>query len=365
MKPPMRYLLRYSAHCFPVLIWLILLLSLTAPATAQAEKRLIQMGWNTPTLQEMPAYLDAAQRTPFHGVVFDIALPSEPRGLGWTIFSREPVNVDYVRAVGAAYKDLEWGRLTDNFLRVTVTPGNVDWFDDFQQVQRNFRVMAELANILGFRGIMLDTEMYGDNILFTYPRQLYKNLHSYDEYNQQAYQRGRQIMRAMNRGYPGITILLTYSTSLAAQRGGEFDGSHHGYGLLVPFVDGLIAGADENTLIHDGYEGAYQFKSESEFRDAYLLIKEQSLPFSRNPQRYTQKIRAGFGLWLDHACPSGQGLQPGGCSGGFTPANFGPLVNVAMQYSERYVWIYSQSINWFTGEGISPDWQQTLYGLGQ
>ncbi|MBZ0293606.1 MAG: hypothetical protein K8L99_13645 [Anaerolineae bacterium] len=353
-----RLLTRYSMA-------VVMLLCLSTPTSAQADKRLIELGWDTPSLQEMPTYLDAAQRTPFDGVVLDVDIPHDSRGLGWTIFGKEQVDGNFLEALGAAYSNLEWGRLTDNFLRVTVSPGNIDWFDSFQSVQYNFQAVAQLARTLGFRGIMLDTEQYGENILFTYPRQLYKNLHNYDEYHTQAYRRGRQIMRAMNAGYPGITVLLTYGTSLAAQRGSEFDGSRHGYGLMVPFVDGLIAGADENTTLHDVFEGAYHFKRESEFRDAYLLIHQKSLQFARNPRLYSQKVQAGFGLWLDHACTRNQGLQPGGCSGGYTPANIGPVVDVAMQYSDRYVWIYSQSISWYTGANIPTDWQQALYSLGQ
>lgn len=335
------------------------------PALPRSEKRLLQMGWQTPPLQQMPQYLTAAQHTPFDGLILSVESPHHSAGLGWTIFSEVPVDKAELETLGTWYGRLHWGRLTDNFLRVTVSPGVIDWYDDFDAVIGNFEAMARLARQLGFRGIMLDTEQYGDITLFSYPHRKYKNLYTYEEYRTQAFRRGRQIMRALNRAYPGITVLYTYGMTMGSQRGAAFDGSRHGYGLMIPFIEGMIRAADEHTVLVDAFEGSYQYKNETEFLAAYQLIKGYTRDFARDPRRYAQKMQAGFGLWLDHNCGSGQGLQPGGCSAGFTPASFSSSVDMALRYSDRYVWVYSQSVNWFTGEGMPPDWATVLPTIGQ
>lgn len=338
------------------------------PASAAAnDKRLLAMGWQVPLLQQMPRHLEAAQQTPLDGVIVDVGIHDRPLALAWLIFHTERLDTAQMEAIGANYANIDWGRLTDNFLRVNISPAqNIDWFDDFSSVIHNMRAAVQLARTLGFKGIMFDTEQYRDVILFNFQRQLYMNLHGYDAYVAQAYRRGRQLMAAINDIYPDITILYTFAHSFPAQRGSEFDGSRHSYGLMLPFLDGMLRAASEETTFVDGYENSYTFKRESDFRSAFLLMKER-VPqgFTRHPQRYQRSFQAGFGLWLDHACPSGQGLIPGGCSGGFTPSTIKPIVDVALQYSDRYVWIYSQTVNWFTGEGIPADWQAPLQSLGR
>ncbi len=337
-----------------------------SPPLPRSEKRLLQWGWNTPFLQQMPSRLSGAQHLPFDGIITDVWMRDRNIGLSWLLFGEEQFDRAALEQIARQYSGLHWGRFTDNFLRVNVMPGTVDWFDNFDSILYNFETIAGLARILGFRGIMFDTEQYGGLTLFSYPHRKYKNLHSHDEYKEQAYLRGRQAMRALNRGYPGITVLYTHSLSFGAQRGNAFDGSRHGYGLMMPFIDGMIRAADDNTMLVDAFESAYSYRQEAEFAAGYHLIKHQTrFSFARHPRQYGEKVRAGFGVWLDNSCSRNTGLQAGGCSGGFTPQSFRRTVEIALQYSDRYVWVYSQSINWFTGEGIPADWGAVLPTIGQ
>ncbi len=57
----------------------------------RAAQRVIEMGWNTPKLQAMPDYIDAAQSTPFDGVIFDAETLRGTRGLSWRLFGSERI----------------------------------------------------------------------------------------------------------------------------------------------------------------------------------------------------------------------------------------------------------------------------------
>ncbi len=325
-------------------------------------KRTLEMGWQTPKLQEMPQYIEVAQTLPFDGIIFDIDVPGPARGLSWKLFGDEPVDQTLLDGIVVDLEGMEWGKLTDNFIRVNIAPGNVDWFDDFDTLLNNLEEIARLAYQLDFQGIMLDTEQYRSSNyrLFDYQTLPYSERYDFDEYSEQVYQRGQEIMQALNRGYPGITVLYTFGISLVSQIGAPDDLSNHPEGLLKPFIEGMIAAADEETTLVDAIEGSYGYTSEQQFLVAYKLIKGLTHDLVvRDPERYGEVMQAGFGLWIDHDCGEGP-LQPGGCPNGFTPESFQRALALAQYYSERYVWVYSERVSWYTGEGIPVEWHTAL-----
>ena len=166
-------------------------------------------------------------------------------------------------------------------------------------------------------------------------------------------------MQALNRGYPGITVLYTFALTHVPPQSTERLATYPS-GLLKPFVEGMIAVADNKTMLVDAFEESYGYNDEIQFLLAYKRIKGLTRDFNaRNPQRYGEVVRAGFGLWLDHDCGEG-GLVPEGCPNGFTPESFENALNLALKYSDRYVWIYSERVNWYTGKSIPPEWYSVL-----
>jgi hypothetical protein len=351
--------LYYHALWLIPLVIVVYLLSQRAPE-ARPNQHLLEFGWNTPRLQDAPAYIEAAQNLPFDGLILDIATPRHEAGLSWTLFGAERVDRPFLDGLASEMSGLEWGRLSHNLLRVNVTPGNVDWYDDFDSILYNMEAIAKQARDLGFAGIMFDTEQYPSGFaLFDYSRQIYRDRYSYDEYAEQVYRRGQEVMAALNHGYPGLTVLYTYSLSLASQHFSRNWLPTFHYGLLVPFVEGMIAAADSEAVLVDGFEVSYGYTEEGQFRYAADLIRNQTATtFARDPDRYRTVTRVGFGLWLDHDCANG--LVTGGCPNGFTPESFRRALNLAQQYSDGYVWVYSQRVNWYTGDGIPMDWQPVL-----
>lgn len=314
-----------------------------------AEHKLIEWGWDTPRLQDFAAALPAAQLLAFDGAVIDVKTPLDGRGLSWTLFTNKPTDIDVLDALEHDYGRLNWGRMNNNFLRLTVFPADIDWFGDWTYVNSNASAWAYLAGRLGFVGIVLDTEQYEQVALFD--DQAQPNSRSLDDYTKQATQRGREFMDALEAGFHNLTVIYTFALTVGDKP--ELVPSR--YRLLVPFVEGMAAAADLNTTLVDGYENSYIYKNPADFEQAANRIRSVQ-PRVVSPTGW-RAPQVGFGLWIDPVCGDG-GLPEDGC--GFSRAEFRVALEAAIHSSDRYVWIYSQHINWYTGAGIPGVWSETM-----
>lgn len=334
----------------------LILLSASAPTPATCESRkLIEWGWDTPSLQEMPPLLPNAQALPFDGAVFDVDTPLHGVGLSWTLFGRQALEQQTLDALAAEYRNLEWGRMTDNFLRLTVFPADIDWFDEqapgWDVIYENARLWSRLAHELGFVGVVLDVEQYGVVKVFDYAQQPNAAQKSFEEYAERSYQRGQAYMAALEAGFPGITVLFTYGLTIDLS-----PANPRRYELLIPFLEGMAFAAGEGTMLIDGYEHSYIYRDEAQFRQGREQIRAVT-PQYPGTNSFRQPLLAAFGLWIDPVCGDG-GLPPEGC--GFTPTEFQQALGYALQYSDRYVWVYSQRINWYTNQNIPPQWWDVM-----
>jgi hypothetical protein len=179
-------------------------------------KKMIQFGWDEPDPAFMRKHIRRMEQSPFDGTVFHISYRSKNGRTGnftweaWgrTLFSERDLN--------DARKDLRrtrFRRFQHNFLRFNVTPADLDWFDDYSAVIGNARLAGKLARQGKARGILLDTETYKE-ALFDYRKQRDSGTKSWEEYAAQARRRGREIMQAFQRDFPGITIFLTMGYEL-------------------------------------------------------------------------------------------------------------------------------------------------------
>ena len=93
--------------------------------------------------------------------------------------------------------------------------------------------------------MLFDIEQY-DGLLFDYRKQRDAKTKSWEVYAAQVRQRGREVMEAFQDGYPGLTVFLTFCYSLpwleSASGRGALAECH--YGLLAPFMDGLVDAAE-------------------------------------------------------------------------------------------------------------------------
>lgn len=329
----------------------------SAPAGAGDRRSLIEFGWDEPDSRFLREHLAEMEKTPFDGCVYHVdAHPARaaPASLTWQGWGRRRFSAD---ELAEARADLEAvasspSRFRRNFLRFNTTPADLDWFDDYAAVVANARFAAELARASGGPGILLDTEAY-EGKLFDYRKQREAPRRPWAEYAAQARRRGREVMSAMQDGYPDLTVFLTFGYTLPWKQSerGRKPLAECSEGLLVPFLDGMVSAARGRARIVDGHELSYGYRDRSAFVDARCAITKDAAALADDPAAYARVISAGFGLWLDHDWRK-VGWHPDDPSKNhFTPAGFGASLRSALELSDEYVWIYTETPRWWSARG--------------
>ena len=332
-------------------------------------RKLIEFGWDEPDLEFLLSNRAVMQRSPFDGCVFHVntSVPGKsPESLTWLGWGRREFKAE---EFPGAFKALAASKIVidpqrkafdHNFLRFNVTPGKLDWFDDHRAVVANARLAGMLARQAACDGILLDTEQY-EGQLFDYAKQRDAARRSWLDYAFQARRRGKEVMAAIQESFPELTVMLTFGPSLLCGHPPDVfvPREVHRYGLLVPFVDGLIDATEGKTRIVDGFEQSYGYREAASFKKARELITNQAAPQMANPPAYRRVISAGFGVWLDYDWRK-RGWKPElPETNYFSPERFHDALRSALHWSDEYVWIYTEKPRWWSGEGKPVDLPDT------
>jgi hypothetical protein len=319
----------------------------------QSSSKLIELGWGTPSPTYIRVHIQEMEQLPFDGLVLDLKSntgPADTRGhFSWNVWGAKALQAsDYSETIDAL-QQIQFKRFTENFLRFNIAPGNIDWYDEqFRGVLANASLVARLVRQCHLTGLFLDTEQYRGKA-FHYPSQPHHQEHSFAEYQMQVRQRGREFIQALTADGAAFTVLLTWGYSYVFQAGKPLDTAH--YGLLPAFLDGLLDGATPDTLIYDGWEGAYGYKTEQHFQKAYDIMRYRSLEWTGVQEQFRRNHRASFGIWVDN----GKVWDTQDFTRNyFTPAAFEQAVRLALNRTDRYVWIYSEKTRWWDGSMPSP-----------
>lgn len=319
-------------------------------------KKLIEFGWDEPNTAFMRQHIAEMERSPFDGCVFHVTY-AKPDGTSgeftWEGWSTRAFTQAEVRSALADLQATHFRRFTHNFLRFNTVPGDVDWFDDFSAILNNARLAAQVARGGKAQGILFDVEQYKAP-LFDYRQQRDAATKSWSEYAAQVRQRGREVMNAFQQGYPDVTVFLTfgYSVPWRESGGGKKPLADCEYGLLAPFLDGMVEAARGRTRLVDGYEIAYYHnKDTTKFAAAYQTIREELLPIVADPEEYRRRFSVSFGLWMDFDSTAIGWDGEDGSRNFYTPEEFGRSVRKALEVADEYVWIYTQIPRWWSSEG--------------
>ena len=309
----------------------------------EGEKFLIEFGWDIP--DERTLAKAATAGTPFDGAVFEphIRNPDgSSRPFTWMIFGRESIANDQTLRIIDDLKKAPMKFRQHSFLRVNVTPGDVDWFDDWAAILVNARAAASIVRMAECGGILFDVEQY-EGKLFDYRTR--PPGRSFAEFEAQARRRGREFAQELNNTHPDIAIMLTYGHCLSDRTKARAT-----YGLLPAFLDGMLdTGMTPNRLI-DGYEYSYPFKSRRAFERGRDEVRRES----------NGKLSVGFGIWVDWNSGTYPWRTDDVSENWFSPAEFGAAVGHALQLADKYVWIYSERLNWWTREHMPDAYVEAL-----
>jgi hypothetical protein len=135
-------------------------------------------------------------------------------------------------------------------------------------------------------------------------------------------------MTVINSHLPDAVILFLSAYSvllLQLAKGGSLKSAQ--LALLPAFYDGFLEAMPAGACLVDGYEPAYGFKERKQFIETYRRIRDEAIKFSALPERYREKVKAGFGLWLDNR------RQPNY----YRPEEFKRVLDNALDISDGYV----------------------------
>ena len=328
-------------------------------AEPSGAKKIIEWGWDEPDTEFIRAKIAKMEEFPFDGLVFHVT-SSKGGNFTWEMWGERKFDVGEFRHSIDNLKATNFQRFTDRFLRVNVTPGAVDWFDEdaWAVVRDNYGVASQVAKQGGCKGFMFDVEQYNSG-LFDYGKQKHRETKSFADYQAKLRQRGREWIKEVNRHFPEITILLTFGYRIAQPPEGR-DRSEVHYGLLADFLDGVLEACSERTKIVDAWEYSYPYKERRQFEDGYRTIKEKSLEWTALPESYRRRVQAGFGLWMDCRWRQVGWNENEFPKNHFTPKEFEAAVRSALQVSDEYVWIYTEQPKWWTGERLPEEYVEAL-----
>lgn len=319
------------------------------PVPKPLDPKVIQWGWGEPDTQFIRRNITQMETMPFQGVIFHVQTAGG-ESLNWEMWSPRKFSLNDFQHSITNLKETDFQKFTDNFLRVNVTPGTVDWFDeeDWQSVLNNFAVAAQVAKQGGLKGFMFDTEQYvKESEIFNYEDQKYKDEKSFDQYQKKVRARAEEWMRTVNQNFPDITILVTFGYRQARYRSPD-----SAAGLLGSFLDGMFAACTDETIIVDAWEYSYGYKKKREFVKAYWEIKRKGKRRSKVPIQYEEHGRAGFGLWMDNKWRKYGWNTEDFSSNYFTPEAFQKSVRYTLETTEKYVWIYTEQPRWWPREKL-------------
>lgn len=326
-------------------------------------KKLIEYGWDVPFPDFVRANIRAMEKRPFDGLIFK--LRGGGKALAPTAWDEAKFAQDFENL-----RQIRWEKFTDNFV-IMWAASKQDWFDDahWRAIEHNVGLVAKAARIGRCVGVCWDPEPYGPNP-WDYRRAAHAKTKSFAAYEAIARRRGAQFVRAIQRELPKAKILTLFQLSVLGHllvpmkpedRAAKL--SRHHYGLLPAFLNGMLDGAGEGVAIIDGNEPAYYYTDSRQHLSVFHLITQRArlLIDSRLWPKYRAQVRVGQALYIDQYF----GLRTRKVLGHhMTPAErpkwFEHNVYWALHTSDRYVWCYSERMNWWRDKGIPPGCEEAI-----
>ncbi len=341
------------------------LLSLCLTAAAQIDhagppqKKLLEYGWDVPQPDFVAEHIREMERRPFDGLLMRVS------GLGQVFNPVRHTREEYAEQFDALER-IEWQKFTDNFLMMYAA-SKMDWFSDehWAIITGNVRLLAGGARSAGCVGLCFDCEPYGDNP-WHYPSQPHADEKSFAEFQAKVRERGAQFIDAIEAEMEAPVIHTFFLTTLGgvmnaarAESAEERDEvlRDYSYGLYPAFVNGMLDAMDPGTLLTDGNEPAYYYHDSRQYLDIYHYIKQGALGgiAPENHAKYRGQVLVAQALYVDHLF----GLRTRKVEGHYLDPEeraqwFEHNVYWALKSSDRYVWLYSEKMNWWTDTDIPP-----------
>jgi len=344
-----------------------LLVALPLAAHAKTSpKKLIQYGWDIKLPAYIAEHIREMEKKPFDGIMTRTDANSFSH-----VFYNKKLNDAETEAYLEAMKSIKWEKFTDNFFMM-YSRSNMDWFSDEDWapdgwVLRNVRLCAKAAKVGGCVGVCFDAEWFWGRSPWTYKEQPRANEKSFMEFEKIVRKRGAQFMEALQEEYPDLvlhTFFLVSDPRMFKKARKEPDPvkrskliEPEGYALWPAFINGMLDAVKGKTIITDGDEWSYYINTEEAFkRQTEMMHKGVRLMFDPKVwPKYQKHVQAAHAIYVDYICnllPHRLHTSNLSYEGRARHAEFNTYY--ALKTSDRYVWMYSEYMDWWEGIRVPP-----------
>ncbi len=326
---------------------LLLFLSFSGVAQQKYPKKLIQFGWDYPTISYIKENIKRMETRPFDGVAFSFDFKIFDL-FDTTLYEQEKFQFEDL-------KGIKWKNFTDNFIRVRAqSKSGANWLDDsaWEIILKNVKNISKAVMISGAKGIFFDPEYYYVNPKtdpWLYDSSFYKGL-SYQQVGEKVKKRGYQFMQALQEYKQDPVILSLWMLSLVTLQSREVPIEQAGMALYPLFVEGMMTAKNPNSIIVDGNELGFSYRDEFQFVFSGEELRDWGVDMMPLELKKTyQDVPVAYPIFLDMILA----LNPV-YSKGFTEVQKKNWLESNLYYafksSDKYVWFYNQKIDmWRNG----------------
>ena len=318
---------------------------------APTGKRLIELGWDSPTPDFVRANIAQMEQRPFDGVVMRL-------NAGKTIFNKTAYPADAYAADRTDLSATKFSKLNQNFISIwAAREANWSWFDDadWAATLTNASNFAKTAKVGGIKGFFFDPEPYGTNP-WSYSASLYPN-QSFTAVQAKVRQRGGTFLSAIQLEMPEVKILTLFGmTYIKKQLEGGKPLEAVEWALLGAFIDGMLDVIGPRAELIDGNEPAYYYylPNAQEF-DGFKGVKNaaRDIVSPENRAKYDAQVKTSQAVSVDgllgiYNAQNANGLL--GCH--LRDSSERRLVLEhhtyhALKTTDEYVWVYNEQMNWW------------------
>ncbi len=326
--------------------------------------KLIHDGWGFQYSAASTAFLrnhieSLEKSIPGQGIVIQFKIPAE-KCAGKTvntnaIFENRKIEYEYFKDDIENLKNTPFRKFTDNFLGLTLNPGNIDWFsdEDWAVICHNYSVASRVAKAAGLTGVKLDIEEYHANTMWQFKSEKGYTL---EETRKKIRQRGQEFGRALFTPFPDMQVLCYWWFSLARHKNDLLMPERENY-MVAPFINGMYDVMPPGIRIHEGNETcSYRANCKAEF---YHLAVDMTKAFPRfvapeNLVKYRNQTRLAPGIYIDPHFSERKNywknqLQPDlNVHGGSRLLKRN--LQQAMEVADCYVWMWHERFCWFPSD---------------
>lgn len=318
-------------------------------STIQVPKKLFDLSSNHLSAVTLKANIQNLKARGFSGTTVRMTV-------GTRIFKKTPYPAINLESDSNNLKQTDSSNLPESLLKIdSATDDGWSWLSDsdWAATEVNITAFAKAAKLAGFRGFVFDPEPYGPNP-WLYSKGSFGGK-TLAEVSSVVRERGKRFMTITQTELPQARLLFLKLLNEIRQHRENSDNAAE-YELLKPFFEGMLEMASANVQFVDGNEGSYYYTQANNFDDgkAYILGAESLFPLELR-QKFKRQVSISHAVYVEGVLD----LYSSPRFIGYYLKNnderlklFMHNVFNAARSSDSFVWVYSESINWWAGQDL-------------